>query len=83
MPKKIEPPKVKLIQPEQPVAAEIIATAIVEIAAGMKKLNESRLTRRAIVTLISQNSKIGHETINIILNNLDELEVTWLKPVRR
>jgi hypothetical protein len=72
--------KIKVKQDEEkPIAAEIIASAIVDIGKGMNALNSTRLTRRAIVTLIHENSKVARTTIEIVLNNLDALEATWLK----
>lgn len=62
------------------VPAEIIATAIERIAAGMRVLNSTRLTRRAVVALIHDTSKISKKTIEIVLNNLEGLEAEWLKP---
>ncbi len=74
------PAKVRVVQEEAaPIPATVIAAAIVEIAHGMRALNETRLTRRAIVTLIHENSKVARRDIEIILNNLAELEETWLK----
>ncbi len=71
--------KLKITQPEPPIPAEVIANAIVDIAEGMKSVNSTRLTRRAIVTLIHENSGIARKTIEIILNNMDTLEDDWLK----
>lgn len=65
--------------PEKPIAAEVIASSIVEIAAGMRKINETRLTRRAIITLIHERSKVPRTQIEAVLDNLDSLETTWLK----
>lgn len=65
--------------PEKPIPAEIIAESIETIAKGMRKLNETRLTRRAIIALVHENSKIAKSTIEIVLNNLESLETTWLK----
>lgn len=65
--------------PEKPIPAELMAQAIVDIADAMKKLNASRLTRAAIVTLIKDKSGIDKNKIEIVLNNLDELERNWLK----
>lgn len=65
--------------PEKPIPAEIIAQSIVDIAAGMRKLNETRLTRRAIITLIHEHSKIARSQIETVLYNLENLESTWLK----
>lgn len=64
---------------ENPVPAEVIADAIVEISKAMKALNSTRLTRRALITLIHDYSKIAKRDIEIVLNNLDSLEETWLK----
>lgn len=72
--------KVKIVQDvEKPIAAEVIAQSIVDIAQGMKKLSGTRLTRKAIVALIHEHSKIARSTIEVILNNLESLETTWLK----
>lgn len=76
-------PAVKIVQPQPPaeqIPAEVLADAIVKIADGMRALNESRLKRDAVVTLIARTSKISRSNIEIVLNNLEELERTWLKP---
>jgi hypothetical protein len=65
---------------EQEIPATVIADSIVEIAAGMRKLNQTRLRREAIVTLIHYNSKVPRRDIEIVMNNLNELESKWLKP---
>lgn len=71
---------IKIIQnKEKPIAAEVIAESILEISNGVKKMNLTRLTRRAIVALIHENSKVARSTIEVVLNNLDSLEITWLK----
>lgn len=74
--------KTKVVQKEneEEVPAEIIAQSIVEISEAMKQLFATRLTRKAIVTLIHDQSKVGKATINIVLNNLQDLERDWLKP---
>lgn len=71
--------KVKVIQTEKEVPFEIIAQSIVDINKSMKTLEQSRLTRKAVVSLIHDNSKLPKRTIEIVLNNLESLEVTWLK----
>lgn len=73
----------KVTQPAPPaeeIPAEIIATSIVQIAEAMKAINSTRLTRRAIIALIQDQSKLPKKTIEIVLNNLDALETDWLKP---
>jgi len=65
--------------PEAPVAVEVIEQAIVDIAEGMRRINNTRLTRRALVYLIHMHSKVGIGTIELVLNNLDSLEQNFLK----
>ena len=61
--------------------ADVVAANIVEISKAMSKLNDSRLKREAVVTLIHDSSKVSKKTIRLVLNNLEALETTWLKPV--
>lgn len=71
---------IQVTQTEPEVPAEVMAEAIVKISKAMEAISKTRLTRRAIVTLIHENSKISRCQIEIVLNNLDQLEKTWLKP---
>lgn len=66
--------------PSEAVAAEVIATSIVKIAEGMKAIGQTRLSQKAIVTLIHAQSKVARRDIEIVLNNLQDLERDWLKP---
>lgn len=68
--------------PDDEVAVEVMERAIVEIGAAMKRMNETRLTRQAIVALIHDRSKVNKGVIELVLNNLDRLEEIWLKPKR-
>lgn len=79
MNKKTKLPEVKITNADA-VPAEVIANSIVEIADGMRKLSATRLTRRAIVALIYDFSKVAKRDIEIVLNNLESLEKHWLKP---
>lgn len=63
--------------PEVPV--EIIAQSIEAIAAGMKKLNSTRLTKRALVILIAEQSHVNRGDVLKVLDALDALEKVWLK----
>lgn len=66
--------------PDKPIAAQVIANAIVEIADGMKKLNSTRLSRDAIVTLLHRSCRgVSRENIFTVLLNLESLEHDWLK----
>ena len=79
--KKTVTPAVKIVpeNEEEPMPVEIIEQAIIDIAAGMRKLNSTRLTRKAIVTLLHASSGVPKGTIEIVLNNLELIEHTWLK----
>lgn len=75
------PPKIIVKRNEQePEPVEVMAQAIIQIAAAMDKISKTRLTRRAIVVLIQANSGLNQGTINIVLDNLADLEKNWLKP---
>lgn len=65
-------------QDEQaPIAAEIMAKAIIDIAEAMERLDNSGLRRKAVVALIHDTSGIGKRDIEIVLNNLELLRTTW------
>jgi hypothetical protein len=64
-------------QPDEPVAAEVIARAIIDISDSMKKLSTSGLKRKAVVALIHDHSGIRKGDIEIVLNNLEALRETW------
>lgn len=59
--------------------AEIIATAICEIALGVEKLRKSKLNTRAIVLLLSEASGVNRRDVRSVLNSLDSLRRDWLK----
>jgi hypothetical protein len=63
---------------DQPVAAEVIAEAIIGVSESMKRLTTSGLKRKAIVALVHDHSGIGKRDIEIVLNNLESLRETWL-----
>lgn len=73
---------IKVIQPEiNPVPVEVLAASIKQIAASMKSIESTRMNRRCLIALIHDNSRVGKREIEIVLNNLCELERTWLKRV--
>lgn len=67
-------------QDEQNIVEQpILAQAIVEMSRATKKALSTRLTTKAIITLIAHESKLPRRDIEIVINNLLELENTWLK----
>jgi hypothetical protein len=74
---------ITIVQPAPPAEetpVEVIVTSILKLSEAMQELSRSRLTRRAIVTLIQAESKLAKRDIELVLNNLESLEKTWLKP---
>ena len=63
---------------DAPVAAQVIANAIVGISESIKKLSNSGLKRRAIVELVHAESGVPKRQIELVLNNLETLRETWL-----
>jgi hypothetical protein len=75
-------PAKKEAQADQPLPPiEEVAVAITEMAKAMRRLNSSRLKRDAIVTLIQHRSKVARKTIEIVLNNLEDMDKDYLKPL--
>lgn len=74
--------QIKVIQPEPPIAVEILATAIEEIAKGMRAINATRLERRVLVLLIRDRTSVRFTDIEAVLDAMDELESVYLKPKR-
>jgi hypothetical protein len=65
---------------EAPVAVEILAESIVQIANGMRRINASRLTRGALVVLLKDATGLAKHQIITVLNALDRLEAVYCKP---
>jgi len=62
------------------VGAEIIAQQIEEISKAMARFEKSRVTRKLLVALIHDDTKIGKNQIEIILDSFEFLERRYLKP---
>lgn len=62
---------------QAPIASEIIAKAIIDIADAAKRLSNSGLKRRAIVLLISHQSGVAMRNVELVLNNLEALRDDW------
>lgn len=69
--------------PAQPIPVEVLATSIRDLAHVMRFISATRLTRKALVVLIHDQSHIGKRDIEIVLNNLESLEKDWLKPIKQ
>lgn len=67
--------QLKVVQQEgeEPIAAEILAQAIVSIDKGIKAINRSGLKRKAIVLLISRSASVTQRDTENVLDAMDGL----------
>lgn len=63
----------KVIQPGNPVAKEILAEAIVKIGQAAEALKASGLNEEAIVILLQAKTKVGKRDIETVLHGLRRL----------
>jgi hypothetical protein len=67
--------KIKITQNENDIVeAEILATAIRDLAAGVNKLFACGLNERAIVVLLNETSGVGRPDIRAVLNAMKNLQ---------
>lgn len=59
--------------------ADDLAAAILELAAGVKKLEASRLNRKAILVLLAHHTKLGQREIAAVLEAIPQLARAYLK----
>ncbi len=77
--------KVTVVQkPEAEVPTEVLAQAIIDIAAGMKKLRSGRLNDRALILLIqsavgSVPSPVSQRDIRAVLDAIQSLEAIYIR----
>lgn len=79
-------PRVRVVQPDEPaqrVTYEILATAVRELAQGVKKLRASPLNDRAIILLLHDTTGISKRDIQSMLDSMENLERTYLKPGKK
>ena len=61
---------------------EEVAEAIIRISDGVKKMMSTRLTERAIITLLHDMSgQVKRSDIQTVLRNLESMDKFWLKPL--
>lgn len=74
---------------ENPIAVELVADAIISISESIKKLNNTRLNRRALLLLIADNcdpvkrgytrTPISPKTIEKVLESIESLKKAYIK----
>lgn len=65
--------------PEKPVEPKVLAQAILDISAAMRRLSASGLNRKAIVTLVADSTNQYKGTVNLVLDALERLEANYCK----
>lgn len=72
--------KLNVVQDEEnPIPVEVLAKAVTDIAAGIKRLNSTPLNRRALVVLIAAQTSVARDTVSRVLDGLDQLEAAYIK----
>jgi hypothetical protein len=72
----------KIIQTDPPVPTEIIASSIVEISQGVKRLLGGKLNERAAVLLIQHACPAGAisgRDVKLVLQGIKDLEAQYIK----
>lgn len=80
------PKKSNVVIPQDPenlIPVEVIAESIVDMAAAMKRIANSRLSRKALVILVSAHSGIAQYKVTAVLDSLEALERAYLNPRRK
>lgn len=72
-------------KPDEEIATEILATEIVAISQGIKRLRSGRLNDRALILLIQDavSGTITRTTVKAVLDGLESLEKQFIKPTAR
>ncbi len=68
---------------DKPEAVEVLAKSIIEISASMRRIEASRLSRRAIVALIQNDVGMNKGAIETVIDSLTNLEQNYLKPKKK
>lgn len=74
--------KIKVIQPEKKedqIPLEILATHIRDVAELGRKINNSKLSRRAICVLMHDATGLSMTIVSQVLDALPQLEKKYLK----
>jgi hypothetical protein len=64
---------------ENEVPFEIMEQTLVKIGDSMRKIDKTRVSRKLIVTLIQDDTKLRKGTIETVLNSFQNLENKYLK----
>lgn len=64
---------------------EEVAQAIVDITAGMRRLNSARLNQDGIVILLQAQcgARVTRTQLRLVLKELSRMDKAWLKPLEK
>lgn len=65
---------------ENPEPDQVIADHLRRISEAMRRLDSGPLKRHTLVLLLHDYSKVSKRDINLILDGIEALEQTYLKP---
>jgi hypothetical protein len=65
--------------PQDPQPLEIMERAIVDVAEGARKLLGTRLNKRAVLTLLKDDTGLPKSTIERVLDSAAQLDKNFLK----
>lgn len=73
--------KIEVVKDEaDEIPFEVMERAIVEISESMKRITETRVSRKMLVVLLRDSTGLTKGTIESVLNGLDRIEQNYLKP---
>lgn len=79
-------PKLKIEKdPKNEIPTKVLEQAIVDLAAGFKRMNSSRLSKRAIVLLIQDScgtSYVTKKQVEAVLDSAADLDRRYLKKIQ-
>lgn len=64
---------------ENPIGVEVLEQAIVNLSDGMKAIQNSRLTTKALVVLLHHATKVPQYQVESVLDALESIEKIYLK----
>jgi len=71
--------KAKTVETKPEVSPETLADAVAKISTSMQKLLKSGLNKKAIVTLVKDDTNIPKHTIEQVLDSLKSLKERYCK----
>lgn len=65
------------------IEVKALADAIAKVSKAFEAINKTRLKRETLIVLIAHKSKLSQSTVELVINNLEQFEKTWLKPISK